>query len=152
MFTGTGTGTGTGLTAIEQQLLHALSTGASNKHMARHMGKSEFTVRNQLSNLFKKVNVNNRTQAAGWYREYMVHKEQEDGSGTSVPLLRQQYFAKIPDKGLRKLSEFGGDDDHVKSKRIKGGVETSDEAPMIAFPDSERVAVSDDKKARSGPK
>lgn len=86
------------LTAIELTLLRALGAGASNKHMARHMGKSEFTVRNQLSNLFKKVNVNNRTQAAGWYREYMARAGQSEPKnigGTSVPLPRPQEAARI---------------------------------------------------------
>jgi DNA-binding NarL/FixJ family response regulator len=57
------------LTPIEQALLHALSTGASNKQIAKTMLKSEQTVRNQLSTLFKKIHANNRTQAACWYRE-----------------------------------------------------------------------------------
>jgi DNA-binding NarL/FixJ family response regulator len=57
-----------GLAVIEQKLLHALSTGAGNKYMARQMDKSEFDVRSQLNNLFKMVNVDNRNQAAGWYR------------------------------------------------------------------------------------
>jgi len=76
------------LTTIEQGLLHALSMGASNKHIARDLGKSEFTIRNQLSNLFRKIQVVNRTQAAFWYREYMTAKEESD-FGTSVPLTRQ---------------------------------------------------------------
>lgn len=80
--------TGTGLTIIEQHLLHALGTGASNKDMARHLGKSKYTIRNQLSSLFKKIKVSNRTQAVCWYREYMARKEQEDIVGTSVPLQR----------------------------------------------------------------
>jgi len=33
------------------------------------MLKSEQTVRNQLSTLFKKIHATNRTQAACWYRE-----------------------------------------------------------------------------------
>ena len=57
------------LTPIEQALLHALSTGASNKQIANAMLKSEQTVRNQLSTLFKKIHATNRTQAACWYRE-----------------------------------------------------------------------------------
>ena len=57
------------LTPIEQILLHTLSTGASNKHMARCLGKSEFTIRNQLSTLFRKLNADNRLQAVTWYRE-----------------------------------------------------------------------------------
>ena len=62
------------LTIVEQRLLNALDTGTSNKHMARLLSKSEFTIRNQLSTLFKKVNVNNRAQAACWYREHMAPK------------------------------------------------------------------------------
>ena len=59
----------TQLTPMEQMLLHILSTGASNKNMARHLGKSEFTIRNQLSTLFRKLNADNRLQAVTWYRE-----------------------------------------------------------------------------------
>ena len=59
------------LTPIEQMLLRTLSTGVSNKNMARHLGKSEFTVRNQLSTLFRKLNADNRVQAVTWYRENM---------------------------------------------------------------------------------
>ena len=94
--------TGTGLTIIEQHLLHALGTGASNKDMARHLGKSEYTIRNQLSTLFKKVNVSNRTQAACWYREQMVSIESDDVFGASVPLHPQQDSAKILHQEPRK--------------------------------------------------
>lgn len=83
------------LTGVEQHLLHALSTGASNKHMARSLGKSEFTIRNQLSTLFKKVNISNRTQAVCWYREQMARKEREGVIGTSVPLQHPQDSAKM---------------------------------------------------------
>lgn len=94
--------TGTRLTATEQHVLHALGTGASNKHVARNLGKSEYTVRSQLSLPFKKVNVSNRTQAACWHREYLNCKECEDVVGTSVPLQRQPDYARMPDQELRK--------------------------------------------------
>ena len=96
--------TGAMLTAIEHQLLHALSTGASNKHMAGHLSNSEYTIRNPLSSLFKKVKVSNRTQAACWYREHLMHKEREGVVGTSVPLRRQQDSAKMLDQGLAERS------------------------------------------------
>lgn len=83
------------LTSAEQHLLHALSTGASNKHMARSLGKSEFTIRNQLSTFFKKINASNRTQAVCWYREQMVCKEREGVISTSVPLQYPQDSAKM---------------------------------------------------------
>jgi DNA-binding NarL/FixJ family response regulator len=56
-------------TLVEQDLLHALNSGASNKQLATAMRKSEQTVRNQLSTLYRKINVSNRTQAVCWYRE-----------------------------------------------------------------------------------
>ena len=75
------------LTEIERELLRALGTGACNKQIAQAMFKSEQTVRNQLSVLFKKINVNNRTQVACWYREKAnIHSEV---FGTYV-LLRSQ--------------------------------------------------------------
>lgn len=58
------------LSHLDQQLLDAVSIGASNKHIALMLNKSEFTVRNRLSRVFKKINVANRAQAAVWYRDY----------------------------------------------------------------------------------
>jgi DNA-binding NarL/FixJ family response regulator len=73
------------LTAIEVQLLQRLLSGASNKQIGRELGKSEFTVRNQLSLAFQKIGVANRMQAAFWFRAYRAARE-ERGIGTSVPL------------------------------------------------------------------
>jgi DNA-binding CsgD family transcriptional regulator len=56
----------TPLTRVERALLQALRTGASNKALARQLGKSSHTVRNQLSTLFTKIGVGNRTQALVW--------------------------------------------------------------------------------------
>lgn len=77
------------LTAVELQLLQALLSGASNKQIARELGKSEFTVRNQLSVAFQKIGVANRMQAAFWFRAYVVSRE-ERGIGTSVLLASSQ--------------------------------------------------------------
>lgn len=73
------------LTAVELQILQALLSGASNKKIARELGKSEFTVRNQLSLVFQKISVTNRMQAAFWFREYLADREEEI-VGTSVLL------------------------------------------------------------------
>ena len=62
----------TQLSRMEQQLLQAVSTGASNKNIALMLSKSEFTVRNRLSSLYKKINVINRVNAAFWYRDHAV--------------------------------------------------------------------------------
>ena len=61
--------TNTDLTPSERRLLHALVAGSSNKTIAQHLGKSEYTVRNQLSHVFKKIKVSNRAQATNWWRE-----------------------------------------------------------------------------------
>lgn len=73
------------LTAIEVQLLQCLLSGASNKQIGRELGKSEFTVRNQLSLAFQKIGVANRMQAAFWFRAYQAELEAR-GIGTSVLL------------------------------------------------------------------
>jgi DNA-binding NarL/FixJ family response regulator len=56
------------ITVTEKLLLRDLVNGQSNKVIARNRGKSDQTVRNQLSILFKKINASNRSQAANWYR------------------------------------------------------------------------------------
>ena len=58
------------LTRIERALLQALRTGDSNKALARQLGKSSHTVRNQLSTLFAKIGVSNRTQALAWLQTH----------------------------------------------------------------------------------
>lgn len=73
------------LTDVELELLQALLRGASNKEIARELGKSEFTVRNQLSVAFQKIGVANRMQAAFWFRAYLASKE-DRSIGTSVLL------------------------------------------------------------------
>lgn len=82
------------LTAIELQLLQCLLSGASNKQIGQELGKSEFTVRNQLSLAFQKIGVANRMQAAFWFRAYQVDEE-ERGIGTSAPLSGQAAGQRI---------------------------------------------------------
>ncbi len=82
------------LTTIELRLLHAISTGASNKQIGLELGKSEFTVRNQLSVAFQKIGVANRMQAAFWFRAYRVDEE-ERAISTSVPLSGQAAEQRI---------------------------------------------------------
>nr|WP_290667813.1 response regulator transcription factor [Ardenticatena sp.] len=48
----------------EVLLLRAVAQGWSNQEIANYLGRSEKTIKNQLSNLFRKLNLNNRTQAA----------------------------------------------------------------------------------------
>jgi len=52
------------LTARERAILARLSCGDSNSRIARHLGLSEKTVRNQLSVVFTKLGVADRVKAA----------------------------------------------------------------------------------------
>ena len=80
-------------TLAEQDLLHALNSGVSNKQVATAMRKSEQTVRNQLSTLYRKLNVRNRTQAVCWYREngsFATAQDQQPTGNDSNPQAAQQ--------------------------------------------------------------
>ena len=63
------------LTAADWRLLQSLNQGLSNKDLADLICKSEFTVRNKLSLLYKKINVSSRNQAAFWYRENLLRQD-----------------------------------------------------------------------------
>ncbi len=52
------------LTRREMDVLKLLAVGMYNKEVAEHLGISERTVKNHVSNIFKKINVTDRTQAA----------------------------------------------------------------------------------------
>lgn len=52
------------LTDREEDILRLLAQGASNQEIATSLGVSEKTVRNRLSEIFSKLRLNNRTQAA----------------------------------------------------------------------------------------
>lgn len=52
------------LTEREATILRLLARGASNAEIAQDLGVSEKTVRNRLSEIFSKLRLNNRTQAA----------------------------------------------------------------------------------------
>jgi two-component system nitrate/nitrite response regulator NarL len=55
-----------GLSAREQEILHLLVTGASNKLIAIRLGIAEATVKVHLKTMLRKIDVSNRTQAAVW--------------------------------------------------------------------------------------
>ena len=52
------------LTERENDVLCWIALGASNKEIANKLGISEKTVKNHLSNVFQKLHVQSRTQAA----------------------------------------------------------------------------------------
>jgi two-component system, NarL family, nitrate/nitrite response regulator NarL len=57
---------GNRLSPREREVLSHLLAGHANKVIARHLGTSEATVKVHLKNLLRKINVDNRTQAAIW--------------------------------------------------------------------------------------
>lgn len=52
------------LTKRELQILKMVAVGAYNKDIAKGLGISERTIKNHVSNIFKKIGVSDRTQAA----------------------------------------------------------------------------------------
>ncbi len=52
------------LTSREIEVLDLIAEGMINKEIAKHLYISEKTVKNHVSNIFKKLNVSDRTQAA----------------------------------------------------------------------------------------
>jgi len=52
------------LTSREMEVLGLIAEGMINKEIAKHLYISEKTVKNHVSNIFKKLNVSDRTQAA----------------------------------------------------------------------------------------
>ncbi|MDR7871032.1 MAG: response regulator transcription factor [Tissierellaceae bacterium] len=55
------------LSPRESDILKLISTGKSNKEIAEALSISDKTVRNYISNIFKKINVTNRTEAACYW-------------------------------------------------------------------------------------
>lgn len=52
------------LTRREIEVLKMIAAGSSNKEIASVLNISERTVKNHISNIFKKIDVSDRTQAA----------------------------------------------------------------------------------------
>ncbi|WP_160723307.1 response regulator [Isachenkonia alkalipeptolytica] len=57
------------LTLSEEALLEEIAKGKTNKEIARTMDLAEKTVRNYSSKLFRKIGVDNRTEASNYYHQ-----------------------------------------------------------------------------------
>ncbi len=62
------------LTRREQTVLEALAEGASNEAIADRLCISPHTVKSHLYNLFRKIEVSNRVEAAIWARRYLTYR------------------------------------------------------------------------------
>jgi DNA-binding NarL/FixJ family response regulator len=60
---------GSNLTAREQEILQLVADGRSNADVARLLWVTEQTVKFHLANVYRKLRVKNRTQAARWAHE-----------------------------------------------------------------------------------
>ncbi|EWY40043.1 transcriptional regulator [Skermanella stibiiresistens SB22] len=65
-----------GLSGREREILQHLVMGASNKLIANKLGITEATVKVHLKTLLRKIDVNNRTQAAIWAMNNGITPEQ----------------------------------------------------------------------------
>jgi two-component system, NarL family, response regulator DegU len=54
------------LSPRQHEILLLLAEGKDNKTIARQLGISDKTVKNHLTDVFRKINVESRTQAALW--------------------------------------------------------------------------------------
>lgn len=68
------------LTDRERQVLGLLADGLANKQIARRLGISEKTVKGHLTNLFQRIGVADRTQAALWAERTGALKTSVTGS------------------------------------------------------------------------
>ena len=75
---------GVELTVREREILSLVVEGLANKQIARRLGISEKTVKGHLTNLFQRIGVADRTQAALWAERSGIFRT--GGPGTEVPL------------------------------------------------------------------
>lgn len=61
------------LTARERDVLRRLVSGSSNRAIGEQLGISEETVRVHVRNLFSKIGVHTRVEAAVWAMEHLPH-------------------------------------------------------------------------------
>lgn len=63
----------TGLSPRQNEILKLVAQGHPNKTIAYPLGVSEKTVRNQLTSVFRKLNVQCRTQVAIWLVQHNLN-------------------------------------------------------------------------------
>jgi DNA-binding NarL/FixJ family response regulator len=74
-----------GLTQREREILQLVSEGNTNGDVARILWVTEQTVKFHLANIFRKLNVTNRTQASRWAHTHGLVRHSEDDAPVTVP-------------------------------------------------------------------
>ena len=64
----------TNLTRREMEILMILRSGATNAQIATRLGITTHTVKTHLYNIYKKINVPNRLQAALWVAKHLPNR------------------------------------------------------------------------------
>jgi DNA-binding NarL/FixJ family response regulator len=67
-----------GLTGREIEILRCVARGESNKTIGRELWVTEQTVKFHLSNIFRKLSVTNRTEAARWAFSKGLHESMQE--------------------------------------------------------------------------
>jgi two-component system, NarL family, nitrate/nitrite response regulator NarL len=62
----------------ERRVLDLLGQGLSNKHIARQLNIADATAKVHIKSIFRKIGINNRTQAAVWARDRVRPNEQSE--------------------------------------------------------------------------
>ncbi len=73
------------LSAQERRVLELVAQGKTNKEIAVAMGLSDKTVKNYLSNLMDKLQMNRRSQAAAFFVQHSTSASAQGGSGRPAP-------------------------------------------------------------------
>ena len=76
-----------GLTEREMAVLKAVAAGLSNQAVGKHLWVTEHTVKFHLTNIYRKLDVTNRTEAARWAQKHgLVEDLVADGALASAGL------------------------------------------------------------------
>jgi DNA-binding NarL/FixJ family response regulator len=67
------------LSERELDVLRLVAQGLANKHIARRLGIAERTVKAHLTNVFQRLGVTDRTQAALWAKEHLPDADTDGG-------------------------------------------------------------------------
>jgi LuxR family transcriptional regulator of csgAB operon len=74
------------LTRREKEVLQHVTIGKSNQEIAVALSLSPYTVKTHLHNVYKKINVSSRLQAALWITAYLNGDQKEHGDDIIFPM------------------------------------------------------------------